>query len=72
MTNHLSRLEGEGRPKVILEINNNFPNEHILAAYHDLIPWFANFANFLASEIMPKSLNFHQRKKFLYEARKFY
>jgi len=43
-----------------------------LAAFHDLIPWFADFANYLASDVVPPNLSFHQRKKFMHDVRKLF
>ncbi|XP_060190996.1 uncharacterized protein LOC132620349 [Lycium barbarum] len=72
VADHLSRLEEGGRPLDGLEINESFPDEQVMAGSHDMIPWYADFANFHASDIMPGDLNFHQKKKFLSDARKFY
>ena len=68
MANHLSILEDEAMRELgeKAEIDDAFPDEHILASSHDLIPWFAGFANYLASDIVPFYLSFHQRKKFMY------
>ena len=41
-------------------------------ASQDLIPWFADFSNYLASNIVPSDLSFHQRKKFMYDVKKFF
>ena len=54
------------------EIDETFPDEHVLATSHDLIPWFADFANYLATDIVPLDLSFHQRKKFMHDLRKFF
>ena len=43
-----------------------------MAASNDLIPWFADFANYLASDIVPPDLSFHQRKKFMHDVKKFF
>ena len=48
------------------EIDETFPDEHVLATSHDLIPWFADFANYLANDIVPSDLPFHKRKKFMH------
>ena len=52
-------------------VDDTFPDEHVLAASQDLIPWFTDFANYLASDIVPSDLSFHQRKKFMYDVKKF-
>ncbi|XP_049378025.1 uncharacterized protein LOC125842747 [Solanum stenotomum] len=44
----------------------------VLAATLDLIPWFANFPNYLVSELMPEDLTFQQRKKFLHDVSKYF
>ena len=64
VADHLSRLEEEAMLKLgdRAEINDAFPDEQVLAASNDLIPWFADFANYLASDIVPPDLSFHQRK----------
>ena len=53
-------------------IDDTFPDEHVLAASQDFITWFADFENYLASDIIPADLSFHQRKKFLYDVKKFF
>ena len=62
VADHLSRLEDEAMRELRdkTDIDDTFPDEHVLAASHDLIPWFANFANYLASDIVPSDLPFHQ------------
>ena len=66
---HLSRLEDESMRELgdKTDIDDTFLDEHVLAASQDLILWFADFANYLASDIVPSDLSFHQRKKFMYD-----
>ncbi|XP_049406255.1 uncharacterized protein LOC125869898 [Solanum stenotomum] len=47
VADHLSRLEAEKKEECELEINDAFPDEQVLAATLDLIPWFANLLTFL-------------------------
>ena len=54
------------------EINDTFPDEHVLAVSHDLIPWFADFANYLSSDIIPSDLSFDKRKKFMHDVKKLF
>ena len=42
------------------EINDVFLDEHVLAASQDLIPWFVDFASYLASDLVPSDLYFYQ------------
>ena len=43
-----------------------------MAACKDLIRWFADFANYLASDIVPPDMSFHQRKKFMHDVKMFF
>ena len=52
--------------------DETFPDEHVLAASQDLNQWFSDFANYLASDIIPFHFSFHQRKKFMYDVMKFF
>ena len=52
-----------------VETNHAFPNEQVLTASKELIPWFIDFENYLATYIVPLDLCFHQRKKFMYDVK---
>ena len=54
------------------EIDDTFPDEHVLAASQDLISWFFDFSNYQASDIVPSDLSFHQRKKFMNDVKKIF
>ena len=64
VADHLSQLEDEVMRELgdKTDIYDTFPDEHVLAASLDLIPWFANFANYLASDIIPSDLSFIKEK----------
>ena len=53
-------------------IDDTFPDEHAFAVSKDLIPWVADLSNYMASNIVPSDLSFHQRKKFMYDVKKFF
>ncbi|XP_075109215.1 uncharacterized protein LOC142181002 [Nicotiana tabacum] len=72
VADHLSRLKEVGTPKEDLEINDAFPDEHILALSSTFTPWYANIANFLVSDLIPDGLETYQKKKFLRECRQYY
>ena len=61
VVDHLSQLEDEPMQELgeKTEIDVTFPDKHVLAASQDLIPWFADFANYLSSYIVPSDLSFH-------------
>ena len=69
VSDHLSRLEDEEMRELgdKTKIDDTFPDEHVLAASQDLIPWYANFANYQASNIIPPELSFQQIKNFMYD-----
>ena len=64
VSHHLSRLEDEYIREFgdKTDIDDTFPDEHVLAASKDLIQLFTDFANYLASDIIPSDLSFHQKK----------
>nr|GEX36828.1 reverse transcriptase domain-containing protein [Tanacetum cinerariifolium] len=68
VANHLSRLENPELKELDEEvIRDSFPNEHLMAiqirkAKKD--PWYANYANILVSNVMPKDMTYHLKKKF--------
>nr|XP_009792104.1 PREDICTED: uncharacterized protein LOC104239225 [Nicotiana sylvestris] len=65
-------LEEAGRPKGDLEINDAFPDEHILALSSTFAPWHADIANYLVSDLIPDGLESYQKKKFLRDCRQYY
>ncbi|GJU62344.1 reverse transcriptase domain-containing protein [Tanacetum coccineum] len=66
---HLSRIENPELEKLNKEaIRDSFLDQylmviHVRKAEND--PWFADYANFLESKIVPHGLTYHLRKKFL-------
>ena len=74
VADHLSRLEDEAMRELgeNAETDDTFPDEHVLAAFQDLIPWLVDFANYQASDIIPSDLSFHKRKKFMYDVKKLF
>ena len=45
---------------------------YLLVNLYDLIAWFANFVNYMASNIVPPDLSFHQMKNFMNDVQKFF
>ena len=64
VADNLSRLEGAQREHTEPEIDDAFPDEQVLAATLDLIPWFADFANFLVRDLIPEGLTYQSRNFF--------
>ena len=66
VADHLSRLENseEGLKKEN-SIKEEFLDEYLFSDH--ITPWFADIANFLASDILLPNLNYQQKKKFFYD-----
>ena len=70
VADHLSRLEQQQKANEA-PINENFPDEQLLVvSFTD--PWYADYVNYLVSGILPSDLNYHQRKKFLWEVKHYF
>ncbi|GJT71525.1 putative nucleotidyltransferase, ribonuclease H [Tanacetum coccineum] len=66
--NHLSRLENPELKELDEEvIRDSFPNEHLMAIQirkAEKDPSYADYANILVSNVMPKDMTYHLKKKF--------
>ncbi|KAK5794433.1 hypothetical protein PVK06_035659 [Gossypium arboreum] len=57
---HLSRLEKSNTRELDdVEINDSFPEKQFFTISNSEVPWFADIANFLAANIIPRGLT-HQ------------
>ncbi|XP_016487949.2 uncharacterized protein LOC107807985 [Nicotiana tabacum] len=54
VVDHLSRLEGSENAIEVEEILETFPDEQLLATTHQEAPWYADLANYLASDYVSK------------------
>ncbi|GKF03433.1 reverse transcriptase domain-containing protein, partial [Tanacetum coccineum] len=59
---HLSRIENE-ETSDNSEVDDNFPRETLMEINTGDEPWYADFANYLASDIIPKGMTYQQKKK---------
>ncbi|GJV28836.1 reverse transcriptase domain-containing protein [Tanacetum coccineum] len=75
VADHLSRLENPGLEELSEDtIQENFPDEHLLVVKlknTETDPWYADYANFLVSKVVPQHLTYYLRKKFLSDVRKY-
>ena len=70
VADHLCRLEG---PINEVQINNNFPDEQLLAMSEvSPVPWFADYVNYLVAKVIPPEFTYQQKKKFFSELRHYY
>ncbi|MGH2162394.1 hypothetical protein, partial [Enterococcus faecalis] len=69
MADHLSRLEFKDNSSH-LPICETFPDEQLLAI--NSCPWFADIVNYLATGQVPSQWSPQERRRFLYEVRRFF
>ncbi|GJY71346.1 DNA-directed DNA polymerase, partial [Tanacetum coccineum] len=60
---YLSRIENDETSNDS-KVGDNFPEETLMKIDTRNEPWFADFANYLAREIIPKRMTYQQKKKF--------
>ena len=70
VADHLSRLEGLSKE---IKINDDFHDEQLLAIEDiNLVPWFADYVNYLAEKVLPPEFNYQQMKRFFAHLRHYY
>ncbi|XP_062112832.1 uncharacterized protein LOC133823987 [Humulus lupulus] len=73
VTDHLSRLElGDKSELAAGEINESFPDEQLFAVEDELVPWFADYVNYLAANIVPPEFVGQRLKKFYHDVKNYY
>lgn len=72
VADHLSRLEDKSMEKFNdgVQIDDLFPEKRVLVAYDDLTPWFAEYVNYMVSDVVPLHLTTHWRYNFMFDVRK--
>ncbi|GJS19487.1 reverse transcriptase domain-containing protein [Tanacetum coccineum] len=60
---HLSRIEND-ETSDDNEVDDNFPRETLMKIDTRNEPWFADFANYLVSDVIPKGMTYRQKNKF--------
>ena len=70
VADHFSRLEG-ARDDV--PVNDEFPDEKLLAIEDmRVVPWFADFVNYLVAKEVPLEFNYQQKKRFFAHLKHYY
>ncbi|XP_070002789.1 uncharacterized protein [Nicotiana sylvestris] len=65
-------LSGAEKSVEVKEILETFPDKQLLAASLKDMPWYADFANYLACGIVPYDLSFVEKKTFYHDCRMYY
>ncbi|PIN07717.1 DNA-directed DNA polymerase [Handroanthus impetiginosus] len=72
IADHLSRLESPAKTDEPNLINDNFPDEQLLAIVASDVLWYVDIVNYLTCGIIPFDLSTQQKKKFLFETRRYF
>ncbi|GJV97799.1 reverse transcriptase domain-containing protein [Tanacetum coccineum] len=68
---HLSRLENN-ETSDDSEVDDNFPKETLMEINTKDEPWFADFANYLVGNIIPKGMTYQQKNKFFSDLKHYF
>ncbi|GKD12897.1 reverse transcriptase domain-containing protein [Tanacetum coccineum] len=68
---HLSRIENE-EISDDSEVDDNFPEETLMEINTRNEPWFADFANYLVGDIIPKAMTYQQKNKFFSDLKHYF
>ncbi|GKD84971.1 hypothetical protein Tco_1356125 [Tanacetum coccineum] len=68
---HLSRIENE-EISDDSEVDDNFPGETLIEINTRNEPWFAEFANYLVVDIIPKGMTYQQKNKFFSDLKHYF
>ncbi|GJX90580.1 DNA-directed DNA polymerase [Tanacetum coccineum] len=68
---HLSRIEND-ESSDDSEVDDNFPGETFMEINTKDEPWFADFANCLVADIIPKGMTYQQKNKFFSDLKHYF
>ncbi|GJZ18317.1 reverse transcriptase domain-containing protein [Tanacetum coccineum] len=68
---HLSRIENDESSNDS-EVDDNFPGETLMEINTKDEPWFADFANYLVGDIIPKGMTYQQKNKFFSDLKHYF
>ncbi|GJZ15713.1 reverse transcriptase domain-containing protein [Tanacetum coccineum] len=68
---HLSRIKN-GETSDDSEVDDDFPRETLMEINTKNEPWFADFTNYLVSDIIPKGMTYQQKNKFFSDLKHYF
>ncbi|XP_074283059.1 uncharacterized protein LOC141607607 [Silene latifolia] len=75
VANHLSRIRFDNKDEDT-QINDSFLDDILLAIHTQLerytTPWFVDFENYIVGGVLPPKFNYNQRKRFLFEVKRYF
>ncbi|GKB51960.1 reverse transcriptase domain-containing protein [Tanacetum coccineum] len=54
------------------DVDDNFPSETLMEITTRDIPWFADVANYLVGDIIPKGMTYQQKNKFFFDLKNYF
>ena len=70
VADHLSRLEGA---RDDFPVNDEFPDEKLFSIEDKrVVPWFADFVNYLVAKVVPPEFNYQQKKRLFAHLKHYY
>ncbi|GKB58913.1 reverse transcriptase domain-containing protein [Tanacetum coccineum] len=71
VADHLYRIEND-KSSDDSEVDDNFPRETLMEINTKDKPWFADFANYLVADIIPKGMTYQQKNKFFSDLKHYF
>ncbi|GJR85286.1 reverse transcriptase domain-containing protein [Tanacetum coccineum] len=68
---HLSRIEND-ETSDDSDVDDNFPRETLMEITTKDEPWFADFANYLVGDVIPKGMTYQQKNKFFSDLKNYF
>ncbi|GKC02655.1 reverse transcriptase domain-containing protein [Tanacetum coccineum] len=68
---HLSQIKND-ETSDDNDVDDNFPGKTLMEITTRDIPWFADFANYLVGDIMPKGMMYQQKNKFFSDLKNYF
>nr|GEV56836.1 reverse transcriptase domain-containing protein [Tanacetum cinerariifolium] len=68
---HLSRIKND-ESSDDNEVDNNFPRETLMEINTKDEPWFADFANYLVGDVIPKGMTYQQKNNFFFKLKHYF
>ncbi|KAM2032528.1 hypothetical protein ACFX1T_014532 [Malus domestica] len=72
VADHLSRIMHHEGDNDLVPISETFPDEQLFTIKSSVTPWYADYVNYLVSDIMPLDLTWQQKKRFISLVRHYY
>nr|GEV57581.1 reverse transcriptase domain-containing protein [Tanacetum cinerariifolium] len=71
VADHLTRIDND-ETSDDSEVDDNFPGETLIEIKTKDEPWFADFANYLVGDIVPKGMTYQQKNKLFFDLKHYF